>query len=151
MSPSFWQRLTRRKARPPLWQEELSAAYAACDAHHYEEAIQHLEEALAAAPEDERVHVLTGLPDGPLEGFARVAVSAAEYTEFEVAERALARAVALSRETIPLADAWARLAESAALADQWDRARAYLDRALAAHPGRIMPHHLDLPDRRAGR
>ena len=149
MTPSLWQRLTGRKGEP-AWREALNAAYAASDEHRYEEALQHLERALAAAPETERVHVLTGLPDDQLEGFARVAVSAAEYTEFEIAEKILARAVALSKETIPLADAWARLAENAALATQWDRARTYLDRAMAAHPGRILPHHLDLPDRRAG-
>lgn len=149
MTPSLWQRLTRRKGEPP-WREALHAAYAASDEHRYEEALQHLERALAAVPEADRVHVLTGLPDDQLEGFARVAVSAAEYTEFEIAEKILARAVALSKETIPLADAWARLAENAAFATQWDRARTYLDRAMAAHPGRILPHHLDLPDRRAG-
>ncbi len=149
MTPSLWQRLTRHKGEP-AWREALNAAYTASDEHRYEEALQHLERALAAASEADRVHVLTGLPDGQLEGFAKVAVSAAEYTEFEIAEKILERAVALSKETIPLADAWARLAENAAFATQWERARAYLDRAMASHPGRIMPHHLDLPDRRAG-
>ena len=149
MTPSLWQRLTGRKGEA-AWREALNAAYTASDEHRYPEALQQLESALAAVPEGERVHVVTGLPDDQLEGFAKVAVAAAEYTEFEIAEKILERAVALGKETIPLADAWARLAENAAFATQWDRARTYLDRAMAAHPGRIMPHHLDLPDRRAG-
>lgn len=148
MVPSFWQRWFGRKRA--AWRESLEAAYAVGDDRRFDEAEQHLERAVAAVPDGERVHVLVGEPDHALEGFAQIAAHAADYGEFETAVRLLERAEALGADTVPLADAWSRLAESAALLSNWEGAREYLDRAVTTHPGRIMPHHLDLPDLREG-
>lgn len=148
MSPPFWQRWFGGKKA--AWRESLAAAYAASDDRRFDEAEEHLEQAVVAVPQGERAHVLAGEPDRSLEGFAKIAANAADYGDFEAAVRLLERAQALGADTVPLADAWSKLAENAAFLSDWENARTYLDRAVATHPGRIMPHHLDLPDLREG-
>ena len=107
MSPSFWQRWLGRKRA--AWREALDAAYAAGDDRCFDEAEQHLERAIADVPDGERAHVLVGEPGCLLEGFAKIAASAADYGDFEAAVRLLERAETLGADTIPLADAWSNM------------------------------------------